>query len=59
MCIIEYMTQTITQPEMTLEEKLEAIAKAMEEAKGDTKKENALLANIVDPQDALNCEGCQ
>lgn len=53
------MTQTITQPEMTLEEKLEAIAKAMEEAKGDTKKENALLANIVDPQDALNCEGCQ
>lgn len=53
------MTQTITQPEMTLEEKLEAIAAAMAEANGDTVKEASLIANIVDPQDALNCEGCQ
>ncbi len=53
------MIQTITQPEMTLEEKLLAIAEAMREANGDEKKEAFLLSNIVDPQDSLNCEGCQ
>ena len=59
MCIISRMTQTITTHEMTLEEKLEAIAAAMAEANGDVVKEATLIANIVDPQDALNCEGCQ
>lgn len=53
------MTQTITTQEMTLEEKLQAIAEAMAQANGDTKKEASLIANIIDPQDALNCEGCQ
>ncbi len=61
MCIIGYMTtqNTITKEEMTLEQKLEAIAIAMQEANGDTKKEATLLNAIVDPQDANNCEGCQ
>lgn len=52
-------SNTITHEEMTLEEKLEAIAKAMEEANGDPKKEAQLLNVIADPQDSLNCEGCQ
>lgn len=50
---------TITKEEMTLEQKLEAIAKAMEQAEGDPQREATLLNEIVDPQDALNCEGCQ
>lgn len=45
--------------DMTLDAKLEAIAKAIEEAKGDPRRETALLEAIVDPQDNLNCEGCQ
>ncbi len=45
--------------ELTLEEKLELIAKAIEAANGDTQKENSLIANIVDPQDSLNCDSCQ
>lgn len=49
----------ITTEEMTLEEKLEAINKAMLEANGDVERETQLLNEIVDPQDALNCEGCQ
>lgn len=49
----------ITTQEMTLEEKLEAIAQAMEQADGNVERENQLLSSIVDPQDALNCEGCQ
>lgn len=44
---------------MTTDEKLEAINKAIAEAKGDTVKETQLLQGIVDPQDELNCEGCQ
>lgn len=59
MCIIGYMTQTITTKEMTLEEKLLAIEMAMQEANGDVKKEQTLINSIIDPQDALNCEGCQ
>lgn len=53
------LTNTLTTPEMTLEEKLLAIQEAMAEAKGDPQKEVSLLNSIVDPQDALNCEGCQ
>lgn len=53
------MTQTITNSQMTLEQKLEAISQAMKEAGGDAKKEAFLLSSIVDPQDSLNCEGCQ
>lgn len=45
--------------DMTLEEKLAAIQRAVEEADGDSAKESRLIAEIVDPQDALNCEGCQ
>lgn len=53
------MTQNITHPELTLEEKLKAIEAAMAEANGDVVKEQNLINSIVDPQDALNCEGCQ
>jgi len=49
----------IATEDMTLEEKLAAIDKAMQEANGDVERENQLLADIVDPQDALNCESCQ
>lgn len=45
--------------EQTLEEKLALIAKAVEEAKGDPKREAELLEIAIDPQDSLNCEGCQ
>jgi hypothetical protein len=54
------MTQnTITQQDMSLEEKLKAIEAAMQEANGDPKKEAQLLNVIADPQDSLMCEGCQ
>lgn len=42
-----------------LDEKMKLIAEAIEKAKGDPKKEAQLLDAIVDPQDNLNCEGCQ
>lgn len=45
--------------ETELMEKLQLINEAMEKAKGDPKKEAQYLNEIVDPQDALNCEGCQ
>lgn len=45
--------------ELSLEEKMAAITKAIDDAKGDPKKEAQFLSEIVDPQDALNCEGCQ
>lgn len=45
--------------ETELAEKMKLIAEAMEKAKGDPKKEEQFLAEIVDPQDNLNCEGCQ
>ena len=44
---------------MSLEEKLKAIEEAMKNAHGDPKKELQNLEALVDPQDALNCEGCQ
>lgn len=45
--------------EMSLEDKLALIARAVEEAKGDPQKEAQLLEVVADPQDNLNCEGCQ
>lgn len=44
---------------MTLDDKLKAIEEAVLRAAGDPKKEAEFLLNISDPQDALNCEGCQ
>lgn len=44
---------------MSLDDKLAAINKAIAEADGDPVKEAQNLQAIVDPQDALNCEGCQ
>lgn len=51
------MTTTIE--EKSLEETLALIAQAVEEAKGNPKEEARLLEAIVDPQENLNCEGCQ
>ncbi len=47
------------QLEQTLEEKLALIAEAIKNANGDPKKEAEMLNIIADPQDNLNCEGCQ
>lgn len=47
---------------MTLEEKLEAINRAMndDEFKADFNRKNGRPLNTpIDPQDALMCEGCQ
>ncbi len=41
------------------QEMLDKIAEAMKEANGDEKKEAQLLDALIDPQDSLNCEGCQ
>ena len=49
----------IIQSDMTLEQKLAAIDAAMQQANGNVEKETQLINAIVDPQDALNCEGCQ
>lgn len=44
----------------TVDEVMAEIDRRMAEAKGDTKKEIAILESvIIDPQDLLNCEGCQ
>ena len=43
---------------MTLEEKLEAINKAMADNAAEYNKSNPGAAPI-DPMDALHCEGCQ
>lgn len=45
--------------EAETEEKLRQIAEAIEKANGDPKKEAQLLDALIDPQDNLNCEGCQ
>jgi len=44
---------------MTTEQKLAAINEAIASAQGDPVKEVQNLQAIVDPQDELNCEGCQ
>ena len=43
---------------MTLEEKLEAINKAMQDGAAEFNRANPGSAPI-DPMDALHCEGCQ
>lgn len=45
--------------ELETQQMLDKIAQAMQEANGDPKKEAILLDSIIDPQDNLNCEGCQ
>lgn len=45
--------------ELETQEMLEKINQAMAEANGDEKKEAQLLDALIDPQDNLNCEGCQ
>lgn len=45
--------------ELETQEMLKKIEQAMAEANGDEKKEAILLDSIIDPQDSLNCEGCQ
>lgn len=53
---------TIINDEMTLEEKLEAIDKAMKNAQEQANEEAAQKGQVaapIDPQDFLMCEGCQ
>lgn len=38
---------------------LKEVEKAMEMAEGNEEEEARLIDTLVDPQDALNCEGCQ
>lgn len=45
--------------ELETQQILEKIAQAMKEANGDEKKEAVLIDALIDPQDNLNCEGCQ
>lgn len=49
----------MAQNDMTLDQKLAAIEEAIKSAAGDVKKEIELLTAISDPQESLNCEGCQ
>lgn len=45
--------------QLTEEEMLAQIAEAIEKAQGNPRMEAELLTAISDPQDNLNCEGCQ
>jgi hypothetical protein len=52
----------IVNDEMTLEEKLQAISDAMEQAQTSANEQASRLGGIaapIDPQDFLMCEGCQ
>jgi hypothetical protein len=52
----------IISDEMTLEEKLAAIDRAMQNAQEQANEEASSTGNIaapIDPQDFLMCEGCQ
>ncbi|MFI5212430.1 MAG: hypothetical protein ACHQTE_00525 [Candidatus Saccharimonadales bacterium] len=52
----------IISDDMTLEEKLEAIEKAMKNAQEMANEEAASKGNVaapIDPQDFLMCESCQ
>jgi hypothetical protein len=53
---------TIINDDMTLEEKLEAIDKAMANAQAQANEEaaaNGQIAAPLDPADLTMCEGCQ
>lgn len=45
--------------ELETQDMLDKIAQAVEQAKGDPVKEAEMLDALIDPQDNLNCEGCQ
>lgn len=45
--------------DLETEEILQKIAEAVEQSKGDPKKEAELLDALIDPQDANACDGCQ
>lgn len=55
---IQQANSILDKPDMTLEEKLEAINKAMQENAAEFNRANPTAAPI-DPMDALHCEGCQ
>lgn len=55
---LEKANNILDQEDMTLEEKLEAINKAMQETAIEFNRANPAAAPI-DPMDALHCEGCQ
>lgn len=53
---------TIISDDMTLEQKLEAIEKAMQNAQEQANEEakaNGTVAAPIDPADLTMCEGCQ
>ena len=53
---------TILNDEMSLEEKLQAISDAMEQAQASAHEaaaRNGLVAAPLDPADLTMCEGCQ
>jgi hypothetical protein len=53
---------TILNDEMSLEEKLQAISDAMEQAQASANEaaaRNGLVAAPLDPADLTMCEGCQ
>lgn len=53
---------TIISDDMTLEEKLDAIAQAMQQAQDDANAQAAATGQVaapVDPADLTMCEGCQ
>jgi hypothetical protein len=53
---------TIINDDMTLEQKLEAIEKAMQNAQEQANEEakaNGTVAAPIDPADLTMCEGCQ
>jgi len=55
---LEKANSILDEEDMTLEQKLEAINKAMLEGAVKFNRANPSYAPI-DPQDMLNCEGCQ
>lgn len=55
-------TSSIINDDMTLEEKLDAIAQAMDRAQSDANEmaaEKGEIAAPIDPADLTMCEGCQ
>lgn len=55
-------TNTIINDNMTLEEKLQAISDAMEQAQTEANEEAASrgeMGALIDPADFTQCDGCQ
>lgn len=57
--IVSMNANTIINDSMTLEEKLKAIEEAMNDAVAENVKRVSAGLAPVDPQDLLQCEGCQ